>query len=106
MRKLNGKSQKGAISVFVMIAMVFFLVTIMGIYMISSKRAQIQTESVGLAQNKYYQEGEEQEIYDAKIAKEEEMIPIYTKEQLWSIGEEKSIVIEGKVYDFSRDGFE
>lgn len=101
MKKKMGESQKGAISVFVMIAMVFFVITIMGIYMISSKRAQIQTETLGLAQNRYYQEGEEQEIYDAKLATAEEKIPIYTKEHLWSIGEDKTVMIEGKVYDFS-----
>lgn len=95
------RSQNGAISMFVMIAMLFFLVSMMGIYMISSKRAQAQTESVGLVQDKYYQEGEEQEKYAEKIAQTDEIIPIYTKEQLWSIGENKAIEIEGKVYDFS-----
>lgn len=95
------KSQKGAISMFVMIAMLFFLVSMMGIYAVSAKRAQTQTESVEMVQNKYYQEGEEQEKYAEKIAKTDEMIPIYTKEQLWSIGENKAIEIEGKVYDFS-----
>lgn len=99
--KKFGRSQNGAISMFVMIAMLFFLVSMMGIYMISSKRAQAQTESVGLVQDKYYQEGEEQKKYAEKIAQTDEIIPIYTKEQLWSIGENKAIEIEGKVYDFS-----
>lgn len=101
MKERINKSQKGAISVFVMLAMMFFLVTIMGIYMISAKRGQTQTESIGLMQEQYYTENQENEIYNGKIAEETEMIPIYTKEQLWSIGTGSAIEIEGKVYNFT-----
>lgn len=95
------KNENGAISAFVMFAMVFFLVVIVGVYMISSKRAQTQTQSLEMVQGKYYTEGQEKEKYDAKIAKSTDKIPIYTKEQLWSIGTGKAVEIEGKVYDFS-----
>ena len=79
------KNENGAISAFVMFAMVFFLVVIVGVYMISSKRAQTQTQSLEMVQGKYYTEGQEKEKYDAKIAKSTDKIPIYTKEQLWSV---------------------
>ena len=51
MRKEKLKSQKAAISIFVVVAMLFFLVTIMGLFMITSKRAQTQTESFGMIQD-------------------------------------------------------
>lgn len=104
MKKLC-KNQNGAISAFVMLAMVFFLVTILGIYMISSKRAQTQSESLEIVQAKYYTEGEENEKYQAKIAQSADKIPIYTKEQLWAMGSDKAVEIEGKVYDFSKNDF-
>lgn len=100
MKKKELRSQKGAISVFVMVAMVFFLVTIMGIYMVSSKRAQTQTQSVGVAQGQYYEEGEETEKYNERINTSDEVIPIYTKEQLWSVGSGNAVEIEGTVYEF------
>ncbi len=101
MKRKIKSSQKGAISVFVMITMVFFLLTILGAYMISSKRAQTQTESAKLVQGQYYTENEENDRYHSKIADSSSIIPIYTKEQLWSIGSGKAIEIEGKVYTFS-----
>ncbi len=104
MGKYNLKKQTGAISVFVMMAMLFFLLTILGIYLISTRRAQAQTEAFKMAQERYYSEDAE-ELYYKKIAGPNETIPIYTKEQLWSIGKERKIEIEGKVYDFSGQDF-
>ncbi len=103
MRKKTKESQKGAISVFVMFVMMFFLVTIMGIYMIASKKAQTQTESIGLTQDLYYISNEEAEIYNEKLAPNTEIIPVYTKEQLWAIGSNQAIEIEGKVYQFGEE---
>ena len=54
MKKKDLKNQKGAISIFVLMAMLFFLVTMLGVYTITSKRAQTQTESVELVKEKYY----------------------------------------------------
>lgn len=95
------KSQKGAISVFVMITMLFFLVTIVGAYMISSRRAQSQSEALEMAQDKYYKDGEEEVIYDSKIMNSSVKNPVYTKEHYWAIGEDAAVEIDGKVYDFS-----
>lgn len=103
MRKCKFNSQKGAISAFVMISMSFFLVVILGIYMITAKRAQTQTQSISIAQDQYYVEGEEEEAYDNRIASTSEVIPIYTKEQLWSVGENDALEIDGMVYTFASD---
>lgn len=101
MRKRKLKSQKGAISVFVVMAMLFFLFTVLGVYMITSKRAQTQSESIDMIQNKYYEEGEEKEKYDSKLATDGKIIPIYSKEQFWSIGTNEKVEIEEKIYTFS-----
>lgn len=102
MRKKMYKSQNGSISMFVMVAMAFFLTTIIGVFVVSGKRAQTQTESLNILQGKYYTEGEEQTKYYSKIS-DSGKIPIYTKEQLWSIGENKLVEIDGKIYDFSQN---
>lgn len=99
MKKYNFKDKTGAISAFTMISMAFFIVVILGAYVITSRRAQTQTQSVETIQNYYEADGEEQ--YNKKIAVAGSKIPIYTKEQLWSIGENVSIEIDGIVYDFS-----
>ncbi len=95
------KNQNGAISVFVVVTMLFFLLTIVGIYTIASRRAQTQTESVELIKEKYYTEGEEQALYQQKISNATTNLPIYTKEQLWSVGTGKKVEIEGTVYTFA-----
>lgn len=95
------KNQKGAISVFVVVTMLFFLITIVGVYTIASKRAQTQTESVELVKGKYYTEGEEQALYQQKVSNATTNLPIYTKEQLWSVGTGKKVEMEGTVYIFS-----
>ena len=98
MKKYIYKSEKGAISVFVMFAMLFFLVTVVGSYMLTSKRDQSQTEAVGIISNEYYTENEENVLYDNKIVSNSQTIPIYTKEQLWTVGTGKSVEIDGNVY--------
>lgn len=95
------KNQNGAISVFVVVTMLFFLLTIVGIYTIASRRAQTQTESVELIKEKYYTEGEEQTLYQQKVSNATTNLPIYTKEQLWSVGTGKKVEIEGMVYTFA-----
>lgn len=97
------KNQKGAISIFVLLSMLFLLAIIVGIYTINSKRVQTQIESVELVKDKYYVEGEENIILDERVSKQTKNIPIYTKEQLWTMGTGKSVEIEGVIYTFAED---
>lgn len=99
------KSQKGSISIFVMTSMLFFLFVITGVYTISSKKSQAQTEIVNNIKSKYYNE-DAYEIYNSKIASTDATIPVHTKEQLLSIGKEnEKFLIEGVVYDFSSQNY-
>lgn len=100
------KSSNGAISVFVLMTMLFFLFAMLGIFSIISKRAQTQTESLESLKNKYYSEGEESKRISNRLADSEDLIPIYTSQQLLSIGTpNKTIEIDGKVYDFSQTDY-
>ena len=103
MRKKRYKSSRGAISVFVLMSMLFFLFATIGIFSIISKRAQTQTESIVDLKSKYYVEGIESQIVSNRISDSESLIPIYTPEQLLTIGTpDKTIEIDGKIYDFSQ----
>lgn len=99
MGKKYYKNENGLITVFTMLAMFFFLFVIIGIYSISSNKAQTQTESMKNAENKYYSDNAT-DIYNSKIASDSDTIPIYTKEQLFSIGTGALVEIEEKIYTF------
>lgn len=106
MKKNNYKNSNGAISVFVLMSMLFFLFVTIGVFSIISKRAQTQTESLTDLKEKYYNEGIENTIIGNRIAISDDLIPIYNSEQLLSIGvNNKEIEIDGKIYDFSQSDY-
>ena len=100
MKKNGYKSSNGAISVFVLMSMLFFLFCMIGVFSIVSKKAQTQTQSIVELKDKYYEESEENQVYQNKFANDDEVIPIYTKEQLDEIGTDTEIEIDGKIYNF------
>ena len=101
MKKNSYKSSNGAISVFVLMSMLFFLICMIGVFSIISKKAQTQTESIGDLKDEYYEEGEENRVYQNRFANYDDVIPIYTKEQVLAIGTDAEIEIEGMIYSFS-----
>lgn len=103
MKKNGYKSSNGAISVFVLMSMLFFLFCMIGVFSIVSKKAQTQTQSIVELKDKYYEESEENQVYQNKFANDDEVIPIYTKEQLDEIGTDTEIEIDGKIYNFSME---
>jgi len=78
--------------------MLFFLVFILGIYTMTSVKNRAQAESLTEVKNIYKQDADS--IYNSKIASKDEVIPIYTKEQLDAVGSEKKFEINGKIYVF------
>ena len=99
MKKWISQNQNGVASTFVLIAMLFFLVTIIGVYTISSNRAQTQEQMVNSTKNEYLIEGSE----NFKNADNTEKIPIYTKQQLFSVGKiGNTLEIEKKVYTITQ----
>lgn len=53
MNKKSYKNSNGAISVFVLMSMLFFLFAMIGIFSIVSKRAQTQSEALDNLKDKY-----------------------------------------------------
>ena len=64
-RHLNYKKEKGAISLFVVLSMLFFIVFVVGSYTMISRKSQQQAESNAELKNTYVRDGEEQ--YDALL---------------------------------------
>ena len=90
------KSQKGVISLFVLISMLFLLIFIFSIYqvVISKKKSQ---ESKFLELQKIYSKDSE-EIEEFLYADENEVIPIYNIKELNIVGTGEYINIKNKVY--------
>lgn len=95
------KNEKGVISVFAMLAMLFFLLFILGSYLAVSRSNRTQKEANEEVLKLYSSETNAQDVYDSMISNQYEVIPIYTYEQANAI--EKSNLfwaINGKIYDF------
>ncbi len=95
------KKEKGAITLYVILAVVFFAVIIMGAYVIANRKLQAQYEAIAKEADMYNKEKN-------KIEDEEEnsnIIPIYTADQFEKIGTNESVYIyqTEKTYDFSED---
>lgn len=94
------KNQKGAISVFVLLAMLFFLVFIMSAYAVTARK--VQTQTLSLSQLQYYYRKDADTIAATKYASSSN-IPIYNYEQLKLAGTNNYAVVDNKVYLFKSD---
>lgn len=94
----NIKNQKGAISVFVVLAMTFFLVFVLGAYTIASRRSQIQTMTLTELQGAYKENADE--LVTARYASKSEVIPVYNLEQFKLIGSNEYVEVDGKIYKY------
>lgn len=96
------KSQKGAITLYVLIAMLFLTMFLMGIYVIQTNRHQTQLEANAEIRKKYDPSLNEIDVYNG-LFDSGEVIPIYTMSQLEKIGSGETIAIpeeNGKRYIF------
>ena len=91
-RYIKQKNEKGAISLFVVLSMLFFLVFVVGSYTMVSRRNQQQAESNAELKNAYVRDGVEQ--YDAFFSTSTDgYIPVKTKKDYYAMA------TEGKIYD-------
>lgn len=97
-KKIN--NEKGIISVFTMMAMLFFLVFILGAYMAVSRNNRIQKESNKEVLELYSSDVNPQDIYNDIIAEDLDIIPLYTYDQVNEIGKNNFFAIDGKIYCF------
>ena len=95
------KNQKGAISVFVLLAMLFFLVFIMSAYAITARK--VQTQTMTLSQLQYYYKRDPATIASTKYSSTS-IVPIYNYEQLKLAGTDTYDVVDNKVHFFKSSG--
>ncbi len=99
MKKL--KSEKGAITIIVLVSVLFFVSFLISSYVIIANKVQAQKEMIEETKKIYEPKSSIEDIYNSYFSSDE-VIPIYTVEQLLSIGEEdKQISIDGKYYTFT-----
>lgn len=109
MKKL--KSQKGAISLFVILAMLFFLAFMLGIYSVTSRRNAAQIEAVRETAKIYSMGIDPATAYDSMVSVSDgSIIPIATVEQLQmlkkvtesGVESEVNYTVNGKIYTYKK----
>lgn len=100
MKKL--KSQNGAITMLVLISIMFLISFLISTYVLVIHKAQSQKEIVEETKRIYESPFTMEEIYNSYF-NTGNIVPIYTVEQLQAIGGGKQINIDGKYYTFSND---
>ena len=104
------KNQRGAISLFVLLSMLFFLVFIMGVFTLVSRRNATQIEALKETQAIYKSGASANDIYDSIMSTSDSAIPIFNKEQLLKAIEvqnasednKTSYIIDGKLYTYKK----
>lgn len=102
--RINPKSQKGAITLIVLVSMLFLTAFLMSMYIGIANKARTSAETTKQIAEKYNNLEEANDIYDSYFS-QSEIIPIYTREHLEKIGSGESITINGKIYTFSPNGY-
>lgn len=102
--KINPKSEKGAITLVVLVGMLFLTVFLMSVYIKLSNKAQTSAETTKKIAEQYNNIEDAEKIYESYFANTD-IIPISTKEQLEKIGSNEEMLIDGKVYTFSSDAY-
>lgn len=98
------RNEKGSITLYVIITMLFFSVFIMSIYIMNSRKYESQLEANTKVKEIYAKKSAE-DVFNTHFAGEDEKIPIYTADQLLSIGSGKSVYIPqtNKIYIFTEE---
>lgn len=99
------KEQKGAITVITLVSILFMVSFLISSFIFISNKSRAQKEMVAEIRKIYESKATMEEIYNS-FTTTADTIPIYTVEQLLSIGSEKTIAIaedDGKIYNFSKN---
>ena len=97
----NLKSQKGAISLLVLITILFMTSFLVSTYIIGANKLQSELERTKEIKEIYDNHDEAEDTYNSYF--EGNVINIYTVEQLLNIGKGTTLEIDGKMYTFSED---
>lgn len=102
MKRHNVKNQKGAVTLLVLVTILFFVAVLMSLYILIANKAQTQIE-IARGVQRIYQAEDPRDVYDSFFG--EEVVPIYNIDQLFAIGTEVYMPITelgGKMYYFSK----
>ena len=106
--KANIKNQNGAISLFVLISMMFFLTFMLGAFTLVNRRNASQVESLSQLQKIYSSKPQADDIYDAMFADDNSVIPITNLELLKKAKEVNdnnttyNCFVDGKIYTYKK----
>ena len=98
MKKL--KSQSGVITLITLITVLFLVSFLLTSYMLMANKVKMQKEILTETKKIYEPQVTMEEIYNSFFI-DNNIIPIYTVEQLLAIGNDEVMVIDGKIYIFS-----
>ena len=107
--EINIKNQKGAISLFVLLSMMFFLAFMLGAFTLVNQRNISQVESLSETQKIYENKPSASDLYDSIFANESSVVPIINVKQLKSAIEvndtntQIKYLINGKVYTYKKE---
>lgn len=97
------KKERGAITLFVIMGMLFFIIALINIYVMSVNRKQSQLQILEQANGEYDENAED--IYQSYFG--EDLVNIYNVDQLLSIGSNQNIQVNeegGKIYNYRTNG--
>ena len=72
------KKERGAITLFVLLAMMFFVMALVSLFLLASSRAKLEKQITGQIQDSYQEDANT--VYNSYFGGE--VVPIYTAEQL------------------------
>lgn len=98
------KSERGAITLVVLVTMLFLIAFLMTMFLKVANKAQTSAETTEQIKQKYNNLGDTEIIYQSYFS-DENIIPIYTVEQLKKIGSGEQVEINGKIYTFATNGY-
>ena len=108
MKKYSIKKQRGAISLFVLLSMMFFLTFMLGAFTLVNRRNAMQAETLEETQKIYSSKPSAADQYDEIFSSESSYVPITNFEQLKKVktvydnNSEEKYLIDGKVYTYKR----
>lgn len=97
------RNEKGAITIIVLVSVLFMVSFLISSYVIIANKVQAQKEVIAETKRIYESDKSMEEIYNSYF-NENGIIPIYTKEQYLEIGKNKIFKINDKYYTFSTIG--
>ena len=97
------KNENGVITMITLITVLFMVSFLISSYIIIANKVKTQKEMMAETKSIYEPKASMEEVYNSYFASEN-IIPIYTVEQLLNVGSgQQNVYINGKYYDFNND---